>query len=91
MKEKNEAIYVIPLKRVYWGGSRRNRGKRAVRLIREFIERHFNAKKVLLDESISEFIYSRKIEKPPRRVIVKVFKIDEGVYKATLASEVVKG
>lgn len=91
LKEKSEAVYVIPLKRVYWGGSRRSRGRRAVRIIREFIKRHFKATRVILDESINEYIYSRKIEKPPRRVMVKVFKIDEGIYKAVLASEAVKG
>jgi len=84
--EKNEGLYIIPLSRVYWGGSRRSRGRRTVRLIRDFITRHFGAKRVILDESISEYIFYRKIERPPRRIIVKVFKIDEGVYKATLAS-----
>jgi large subunit ribosomal protein L31e len=86
VKPKDEAIYVIPLRRVYWGGSRRNRGQRAVRMIREFIKRHFNAQRVIIDQSLNEYIFSRKIEKPPRKVVVKIFKIDEGVYKATLAS-----
>ena len=84
-KSKDEGIYVIPLTRVYWGGSRRSRGRRAIKLIKDFIARHFNAQRVVLDETINEYILSRKIEKPPRRVAVKVFKIDEGVYKATLA------
>ncbi|MGC9009077.1 MAG: 50S ribosomal protein L31e [Sulfolobales archaeon] len=86
VKEKSEGLYIISLSRVYWGGSRRSRGKRAIKLIRDFITRHFGAKRVILDESINEYIFYRKIEKPPRRIIVKVFKIDEGIYKATLAS-----
>jgi len=86
VEEKGEGIFVIPLSRVYWGGSRRSRGRRAIKLIRDFVARHFGARRVILDESVNEYILYRKIEKPPRKIIVKVFKIDEGIYKATLAS-----
>ncbi|MFZ8824328.1 MAG: 50S ribosomal protein L31e [Desulfurococcales archaeon] len=85
VKEKDEALYVVPLQRVYWGGSRRTRGKRAIRLIKEFVERHFKAKRVIIDNMVSEYIFSYKIEKPPRRIAVKVIKIDEGIYKVLLA------
>ncbi len=85
VKEKDEALYVIPLQRVYWGGSRRTRGKRAIRLIKEFVERHFKAKRVIIDNMVNEYIFSYKIEKPPRRIAVKVIKIDEGIYKVLLA------
>ncbi len=85
VKEKDEAIYVIPLSRVYWGGSRRTRGKRAIRLIREFVRRHFNAERVILDNMVNEYIFSYKIEKPPRRIAVKVIEIDEKIYKVLLA------
>jgi large subunit ribosomal protein L31e len=85
VKEKDEALYVVPLQRVYWRGSRRTRGKRAIRLIKEFVERHFKAKRVIIDNMVSEYIFSYKIEKPPRRIAVKVIKIDEGIYKVLLA------
>jgi large subunit ribosomal protein L31e len=85
VKEKDEALYVVPLQRVYWGGSRRTRGKRAIRLIKEFVERHFKAKRVIIDNMVSEYIFSYKIEKPPRRIAVKIIKIDEGIYKVLLA------
>jgi large subunit ribosomal protein L31e len=85
VKEKDEALYVVPLQRVYWGGSRRTRGKRAIRLIKEFVERHFKAKRVIIDNMVSEYIFSYKIEKPPRRIAVKVIEIDDGIYKVLLA------
>jgi large subunit ribosomal protein L31e len=85
VKEKDEALYVVPLQRVYWGGSRRTRGKRAIRLIKEFVERHFKAKRVIIDNMVSEYIFSYKIEKPPRRIAVKIIKIDEGIYMVLLA------
>ncbi|MDT7888478.1 MAG: 50S ribosomal protein L31e [Desulfurococcales archaeon] len=84
-KEKDEALYVIPLQRVYWGGSRRNRGRRAIRLIQEFVKRHFGAERVIIDNMVNEYILSYKIEKPPRRIAVKVIKIDEKIYKVLLA------
>ncbi len=85
MKSKSSGIYIIPLKRIYWGGTRRDRGKRAIRFIRKYLERHLNAKKVLLDPLISVYIYKRKIEKPPRYIAIRFMRIDEGVYKAMLA------
>ncbi len=83
-KEKTEGIYILSLRRVYWAGSRRDRGKRAVKYIRRFLERHLGGK-VILDPLISVYIYKRKIEKPPRWIAIKFQKIDEGVYKASLA------
>lgn len=85
VKEKQEGIYVIPLSRVYWGGSRRTRGWRAINLIRSFVKRHFNAERVIIDNTVNEYIGGRKMEKPPRRIAVKVIKIEEGIYKALLA------
>jgi ribosomal protein L31E len=86
-KEKAEGILIIPLRYVYRAGSRRDRGKRAIYYIKKFLTRHLGGK-VLLDPTISHYIYIRKIEKPPRRVAVRFIKIDSGVYKVTLAVEV---
>ncbi|NPA97725.1 MAG: 50S ribosomal protein L31e [Crenarchaeota archaeon] len=83
-RDKNEGIYVISLRRIYMAGSRRNRGQRAVKYVRKFLERHLGGK-VILDPLISVYIYKRKIERPPRCIAVYFTRIDEGVYKATLA------
>lgn len=83
-KEKSEGIVVIPLRRIYKAGTRVDRGKRAVRFIRRFLERSLGGK-VLLDPLISVYIYKRKIEKPPRRIAVRFIRIGEGVFKALLA------
>lgn len=83
-KEKNEGLYIIHLRNVYRAGSRRNRGQRAVRYLRKFLERHLGGK-VILDPLINAYIYSRKIEKPPRVIAVKFMRIDSGVYKVAIA------
>lgn len=80
----SETLYVINLNRLYWTG-RRRRGVRALKFIREFIARHTKAKKVILDNLINEFIHSYRMDKPPRKIIVKVTKIDEHTVKASLA------
>ncbi len=74
-KEKKEPVksivYVIPLKRVYWG-RRTNRADRAVKLVRRFVERHTKADRVLIMNEVNEYIWSRSREKPPRRIKVLV-------------------
>ncbi|BEP18070.1 50S ribosomal protein L31e [Pyrofollis japonicus] len=88
-KEKKEAIYTIPVYRVYWG-RRTNRAARAIRFIRKFIARHFGVdeKDVVIHNNVNEYIWSRSIERPPRRVTVKAVKDPEsGKVKVVLLRE----
>jgi large subunit ribosomal protein L31e len=85
----SEAIYVINLNRLYWT-RRYRRLARAIKMIKEFIKRHTKANEVLIDNSINEYIFSRAYDRPPRKIVVKVTKIDEGVVKVSLALEVGK-
>ncbi len=81
-----EKLYVINLSRLYWTG-RAGRAARAMRAIRRFLERHTKAARIILDESINEYVFSRAYDRPPRRVVVRVIPVDkEGrVLKAVLA------
>ena len=86
LKEKTEMIYVIPLGRMYWG-RRTNRAARAMRFIRRFVARHFGVTpdKVWIHSDVNEYVWSRGIEKPPRRVKVKVVKdAEKGIVKVFL-------
>ncbi len=85
MKDKKEMVYTIPVYRVYWG-RRSNRAARAVRLVRRFIARHFGVEedKVIIYNDVNRYLWSRGIEKPPRRVTVKAVKDDEGRVKVFL-------
>mgnify|MGYP003878661317 FL=1 len=78
-------IYTIPLRRVYWG-RRTNRANRAIKLIRKFVSRHFGVERVIIDNTVNEYIWSRSREKPPPRITVRVIKIDERTAKVLLAS-----
>ena len=71
-KSSLKTLFTIPLSRVYWG-RRSNRAKRAIKLIREFVKRQYKkAEKIIIDNSVNELVWSRGIEKPPRRIRVKV-------------------
>lgn len=64
-------VYVINLRRVYWG-RRSNRADRAVRLLKSIIARHTKANKVIVYNEVNNAIWSRGREKPLPRVKVLV-------------------
>ncbi|RAP51613.1 MAG: 50S ribosomal protein L31e [Methanosphaera sp. SHI613] len=80
-----ERIYTIPLrdvKRV----PRNKRSPKAMRYIREFIQKHMKAEDVIIDQSINEKVWERGIEKIPSKIKVKAVKEDETV-EVTLVEE----
>lgn len=81
-----ERLYTIPLGKAY-NAVRKKRTKRAVRLVHDFIIRHMKIEDesdLSLDVSLNEFLWLRGIEKPPRRVRVRVTKDKDGFVKAYL-------
>ncbi len=75
------STHVIPLKKVYYG-RRRIRAKRAIRLIREYVMRHFRKDKIVavkIDDAVNKAVWSRGIEKPPRRIKVLVEIVKEEI------------
>jgi len=73
-----ERIYTIPLGRA-WLVSRRKRTPKAVKLVRDFILRHTKAESIVISNGLNEELWSRGIQKPPRRIRVKAEKDREGV------------
>lgn len=81
-----EREYVIPLRKVYFL-QRTKRAPRAIRLIREFVKRHVKAEKVIITDKVNKYVWSRSIEKPPRRIRVRVVKTEDNVAKVYLVGE----
>ncbi|MEM2936897.1 MAG: 50S ribosomal protein L31e [Candidatus Bathyarchaeia archaeon] len=79
-----ERIYTIPLGRA-WVSPRNRRTPRAVRIVRDFIQRHMKPKNLLLSNEVNERIWSRGIQKPPRRIRVRAAKDEEGTVTLYLA------
>jgi len=71
MPKDNYYVFVVPLRRVYWG-RRTNRADRAVKLVKAFVKRHMKVDDVIISNEVNNYIWSRGREKPPRRVKILV-------------------
>ncbi len=81
-----ERVYVIPLRKAYYV-PRKKRANKAIRIIREFVQRHLHVSEVKIGSRLNEYVWSRNCEKPPRKVKVVVRKLDEETAEVDLASE----
>jgi len=70
--------YVIPLQKAY-DKPRTRRANVAMRLVFDFLYKHTRKTKedVIISKDVNEFIWSRSIQKPPRRMPVTI-KIEKG-------------
>ena len=81
-----ERVYTIPLRRA-WLVSNRKRTPKAVKLVRDFILRHMKAESIVISNDLNEELWSRGIQKPPRKIRVKAEKDKEGVVTVYPAEE----
>lgn len=89
-----EKIYTIPLGKA-WISQRKKRAPRAGRILKKFIQRHIKIKteaeegeeteRLVVSNEVNEKIWSRGIEKPPRKIRVRAAKDKEGVITVYLA------
>jgi large subunit ribosomal protein L31e len=87
MVEKlKEQIYVIPLRDVQHT-PRWERGKRAMKAVRDFLAQHMKSDEIKLDQSINEAVWGRGSHKPPSRIRVRAMKFEDGQVEAELAKE----
>jgi large subunit ribosomal protein L31e len=81
-----ERLYTINLGKAY-ETIRKRRSKRAVTLVRTFIMRNMKVDDpadLTLDTAVNEYLWSRGIEKPPRRIRVRATKDKEDLVKVYL-------
>ena len=81
----DERIYTVPLRKAYWTGSRLRRSNKAVRILREFVERHMKPEELLIQPEVNERIWSRGIQKPPRRIRIRATKNSDNLVRVYLA------
>ena len=89
-----EKFYTIPLRRA-WISPRKKRAPKSMRVIKSFIKKHMKlraeaegeeeAEKLVISNKVNEKIWSRGIEKPPRKIRVRAVKDKEGVITVHLA------
>ncbi len=80
-----ERVYTVPL-RITRFVPRTKRAPRAIRFLRDFMARHMktDVEKVKIMPEVNEYIWSRGIEKPPRRIRVRAVKLKDGTVKVYL-------
>jgi len=89
-----ERFYTIPLRKV-WISPRKKRAPKAARIVKNFVLKHMKvrteaegeeeAEKLVIDNKVNEKLWSRGIEKPPRKIRVRVVKDKEGIVTVLLA------
>jgi large subunit ribosomal protein L31e len=89
-----ERFYTIPLRKV-WISSRKKRAPKAARLVKSFVIKHMKIRteteedeepeRLVIDNEVNEKLWERGIEKPPRKIRVRVIKDKEGVVTVLLA------
>jgi len=91
-----ERIYTIPLGKA-WIATPRKRASKAVRMIKDFVERHMKLetgeeleeeeepKRLMISNEVNERVWRRGIEKPPRKVRVRAAKDKDGNVTVYLA------
>ncbi|MDW8048823.1 MAG: 50S ribosomal protein L31e [Nitrososphaerota archaeon] len=81
-----ERVYTVPLRRA-WLAPRNVRSEKATRTLREFIMKHMKTgiNSIKITNEVNEKIWSRGIQKPPRKIRVRVEKDSEGVVTVYLA------
>ncbi len=80
----DERIYVIPLAKAR-RGPRNKWAKKAIRYLREFMERHFKPESLVISQEVNEKIWSRGIQKPPRKIKIRATKNIDGLVVCYLA------
>ncbi|MFW9867897.1 MAG: 50S ribosomal protein L31e [Candidatus Thorarchaeota archaeon] len=80
----DERIYIIPLARAR-KGPRNKWAKKSIRYIREFMTRHFKPESLVISQEVNEKIWKRGIQKPPRKLKVRVTKNIDGLCVVYLA------
>ena len=80
----DERIYTIPLAKAR-RGPRNKWAKKSIRYLREFMTRHFKPVSLVISQEVNERIWERGIQKPPRKLKVRVTKNIDGLCVVYLA------
>ena len=72
----SEKMFTIPFRKV-WITPRKKRAPKAIRVIRDYMKRHMKAENIIISNEINEQVWSKGIEKPPRKLKVRAVKDKE--------------
>ncbi len=79
-----ERTYVIPLRKEYLKVPRWQRTKKAVKAVKQFLQRHMKTEQVKLGKHLNEELWKHGLKNPPHHIKVTVLKDEEGLVRAEL-------
>ncbi|MGB9724931.1 MAG: 50S ribosomal protein L31e [Nitrososphaeria archaeon] len=81
----DEIIFTVPLWKAYSTG-RYRRAKKAILVLREEILKRLKEDegRIVIDQKLNQRIWARGIRKPPRKLLVKLRKQEDGKILVTL-------
>ncbi|MBW2963660.1 60S ribosomal protein L31 [Candidatus Woesearchaeota archaeon] len=79
-----ERVYNVPLRREWLKAPKYQRGKKAVKALKEFLMKHMKSENVKIGKMANLEIWKHGIKNPPHHVQVKAVKDADGVVKAEL-------
>ena len=80
--KKEEKVYTIPLKDAIYV-PRKKRLKKALVTMKAYFKQHLKSEDVKISAKLNDALWARGIEKPPKRIKVKVTE-EEGLFTADL-------
>ena len=84
--EEMERILTIPLTKALII-SRHKRAPYAVRLLKRLVGRHMKSDNVWLEPPVSEYIWQRGIENPPKKIRIRAVRFEDGLVEVSLPEE----
>jgi len=72
-----EKFYTVNLRDV-WNAPRKKRAPKAVKTLRDFVKRNMKVDNIKVSDEINKEIWTRSLQKPPRRVRIRAVKDKEG-------------
>ena len=87
-ESEKEVVFTIPLRKMKIVPYTQ-RANRAIIEIRTYVMRHMKTdeKNVWIDTKVNEAIWSRSIQKPPSKIIVKAVKFEDGLVEVSLPEQ----
>lgn len=81
---KLERTYNIPLRREVHKSPKYKRAKKAVSVIKIFLERHMKSADIKIGEQLNKILWERGIKNPPHHVKVTAIREEDGLVKVEL-------
>jgi len=82
-----ERSYTIPLRREFLKAPTHKRTNRAVRAVKQFLQKHMKADNIKLGKNLNLKLWENGIRNPPHKVKINAIKDSEGIVRAELTGK----